>query len=407
MTPSDDGLVTLVRRALAETPAAPTTTDPLGALDRRIHRARVRLAVGTGMAVAAVAAAVLVPLATLGSDRAGKVEVGVSPTPSASTSPSVAPLPGVERLWTNGASWVSGVSGQAPWFLVQNDDGTAQVAPVGAGGAPVDLVRVPSPADYVLAGKPTTWVIGSSDNGTTSWVTAIDSRSHGTMANRFDGRVFTYAATTADSLYVVAATSQGTEVDRFRVTADGNDIELVSTTRVSQDTSQVVATPDGHVWVHAGAKLVELVPTANGVDFGASGVWGTGAIFSATGDASGTLWAYDGGRVVALSPKLLQAGTSVAEGTRVGVAGRPGQALSDANGGLYVAVVEPGDGWDGHKEIGVYYYSPTALRDGSTPVTDLLPGVQVISMAIDPAGGVDYVDDAGTLNHWDPAGGSR
>ena len=81
-----NGVEDLLRQSLQEIPAETTIGDPLGELDRRVRRARRRLAVGGGVATAAVIAAVVVPLTLVSSgDRAG-VQIGGHPTPTA-TSP--------------------------------------------------------------------------------------------------------------------------------------------------------------------------------------------------------------------------------------------------------------------------------------------------------------------------------
>src|SRR3954467_13125572 len=91
----------MLRATLAETPTATSTTDPIGALDGRIRRARRRVGLGAGLGVVALAVAVAVPpAATGGSGPDSKAIIGDSPTPS----PSAGVQAGHEDVWMTGGA---------------------------------------------------------------------------------------------------------------------------------------------------------------------------------------------------------------------------------------------------------------------------------------------------------------
>src|SRR4051812_40989489 len=93
----------LLRQTLEETPVDSTTTDPLAGVERRLHRARRRLAVGAGVAAAAVAAAVVVPLVSLGDGHRNAEVIGPSTTtPSPSTSATQSA--GLADVWMQGGA---------------------------------------------------------------------------------------------------------------------------------------------------------------------------------------------------------------------------------------------------------------------------------------------------------------
>jgi len=375
----------LVRQALAETPAVTTTTDPMAALDRRVRRARRWLVAGAGVAAAAVVAAVVVPFAVLdGHGEPNGVGI-VNPQPS----PTQTPPPGTSVLWNLGAVSVSTDSDGQPWLLFNN--GSEQHEYVGRldeVGRVADPTEVPAPADEILAGDDVIWVIGTEtvDGTPSSRVTAIDAATHDVTTDVYDSVSLGSAVTVGDSLYVTARDAEGGGVDRLDLSADAVEIAAAKS---MPNAVELVATGDHHVWVHAGEHLVELIPSPRGFDVGETVTWGSGPLVGP--GRSVAVWAYDG-RLIELSPAMLAAGTSVAEGARVPVPGRPHAALQTRDGVLYVAV----------DSAGLYAYSSSSvLGDGNTE-TRSLEGVQVVTMTADLSGGVDYVDDQGRLIHWDP-----
>lgn len=389
----------LVRQALAATPSPTTSTDPLAGLDRRIRRARRRLAAGAGAVAAAVAAAVVVPLAVLGGNGSPNgLEIARTPTPA----PSVSNPPGVTTLWPGGAQWVAGAAGEQPWLLMKDAQGTY----VGQVGSNLTSARVPvdDQSSRLAVGQHEVWVWGTNASGTTGMVTVIPSSGPAhELAVR--GLVLGTGAVSDDALYVISHGEAGAAVHRYELTSAGIETSTLQFSVISN----VVATGDGDIWVQSGSKLVEVLPNETSMRKGLVVDWGTGALLGATTgsnkeDRSG-LWA-DDGRVIDLSPKLLAGCVSCAEGYRVPAAGRPGAVAEPSQGGLYLSVDEVrAPGWQGYKNIGLYYYSPASLQ-GNTEITSALTGVRAMAIAADPNGGVDYVDDQGQLNHWDPTAGA-
>lgn len=386
----------LVRQALAETPTANTTTDPLAALDRRVRKARRWLAAGTGAAAAAVVAAVVVPIAVLsgGNGTANTVIVGHSPTPSPSSTPVAVGPPGTEVLWTNGAVSVSDDSGGTPWLLSSSGHGD-YVNQVG-GGNLREGFKVQSPADYLVAGDTVIWVVGNGDGaGTMSRITALDPSTGALSTSTFSARTFGDAAVVGDTLYVT--TSDG--VDRMDAV---NGIQQRLATVPAP--GEIAASQNGHLWVRSGSnKLVELVPTQTGMNVGATVDW-PGDVYGPTGvDSNGDdMWAYDG-RIIGLTPKNLLGCISCAEGWRLSVGGRPSSVVTARDGSVFAAVPQASAaGKRAGLDAGVYYYSPQSVHSGGGSSDGQLFGVAAVAVVADPRGGVDYLDQNGALYRWNP-----
>lgn len=386
----------LVRQALAETPSATTTTDPLAALDRRVRKARRWLAAGAGAAAAAVVAAVVVPIAVLnsGNDAANKVVVGHNPTPSPSSSPVAVGPPGTEVLWTNGAVSVSDASDGTPWLLSSTDHGD-YVNQLGDSRLRAGY-KVQSPADHLIAGDNVIWVIGNGDGaGTMSRITAVDPSTADVSTSTFSSRTFGAAAVVGDTLYVT--TTDG--VDRMDAV---NGIQQRLATVASP--GEIAASQNGHLWVRSGSsKLVELVPTQTGMNVGATVDW-SGDVYGPMGADSNDddLWAYDG-RIIGLTPKNLLGCVSCAEGWRLSVGGRPASVVTAKDGSVFAAVpVASSAGKKAGLDAGVYYYSPQSVHSGGGSSDAQLFGVDAVEVVADPNGGVDYLDQNGALYRWNP-----
>lgn len=400
MTPIED----LVREALAATPTAPANTDPLAGLDRRVRRARRRLAVGACAVTAAVAAAIVVPLAVLGGNgKPNSVNIVNPPTPS----PTASPPPGTTVLSSQGAVWISTDSDGHAWLLEQNPAISDQyyVAQVGPNG-PGKGFNVPGPADYVVASDNVIWVVGAGVAGDDmSRLTAIDTRTGDVVTLALQHQYLSFAGAVDDGLYVDRTDATGGHVDLFELRS--GDIESVQSTPVSSP-GEIASSEKGHVWVRSDKKLVELIPKTDGFQSGATVEW-PGEIYGPTGaDSLGdSLWAYDG-RIIGLTPKNLLGCLSCAEGWRINVAGPPTAVVTDKDGGLFAAVPEvTPEARQAGFEYGLYFY-PAKLVHGAGAISGpSLKGAVARSLAADPAGGVDYVDDLGRLMHWDPAEESR
>jgi hypothetical protein len=334
-----------------------------------------------------VVAAVVVPLAVLGGNASpNSVKVLTPP------SPSPVPLPsGTTALWTDDAASVTVDSSGQRWVLY-SDGGQDYITHLagGAGGP----IAVQSPADYVVAGD-TAWTVGT-DRGTgTVRVSALDAGGDVLTLEPFTGVVEAPPVVVGDSLFVLAADNAATRVRRFVLGSGGIDqsqpLEIDGAT-------EIAATSEGHVWVLAGQRITEVAPVKTGLSTGTTVDWG-GDIFGPTRTDTGgdSLWAYDGDRLIGLTPQNLLAGTSVAEGWRLSVPGHPTAAAESAKGDVYVAT-----------ESGLLHYTKQDVQDSCCPHPATLSGVHASALSIDPAGGVDYVDSTGRVIRWDPAGsGSR
>ena len=392
MTPIEE----LVRQALAETPTAATSTDPVAALDRRVRRARRRLIAGAGAVAAGVAAAVVVPLAVLGGGSPQDVKVFTSPTPT----PSASAPAGTTVLWPTGAVWVSSDSDGRRWLMyVQNDQ--TYVGQVSAGG--VDhATKVEGPADYVVAGDNLIWVVGAGVAGDDmSRLTAIDTRTGDVVTSALPHEYLSYAVAVDDQIYVDRSDATGGHVDLFGLR--NAVIESVASAPVSKP-GEIALSQKGHVWVRSDKKLVELVPSRDGFQPGATVDW-PGEIYGPTGsDSAGdSLWAYDG-RIIGLAPENLLGCLSCAEGWRINVAGPPSAVVTDTHGGLFAAVPEvTPEARQAGFLYGLYFYPPEDVHGPGTITGPSLEGTVAQSLVANPAGGVDYVDDLGRLMHWDPA----
>ncbi|HET7530660.1 MAG TPA: hypothetical protein VFJ98_06845 [Mycobacteriales bacterium] len=387
----------LLRQALSETPAATTVHDPLAAVDRRVRRARARIAAGAGVGVAAVAAAVIVPLTVAGSSRgADGLQVGHSPSPTpaathggppASEAVTTVDAPGPissVAVSADGRAYAAG-----SW---QVSSGAAFVGQV-QGGKLTHVVTVPGPADAVIADMDVAWVYGTDRTGR-SRLTAVYLQSGGTAPDdALPGRILS-ATAAADSLFVLTATPQGTEVDRF--VTDNQGLALVDDHPVA-GAKRLVTDAAGQAWVQTGRQLIPLLPEAQTFSFGHAVPWPGGQPVYGPALPSG-VWAYDG-RLIELSPPLLANGTSVAEGWRLNTNGVPSAAVSAPGGGAYYGIRSAAAGSDS----GVFYYSRRAMTDGAARPDDRLAGVGVAALAVDPDGGVLLVTTSGKLQHWTPA----
>lgn len=388
----------LVRQALAETPTAVTTTDPLTALDRRVRKARRWVAAGAGAVAAAVVAAIVVPLAVLsgGNDAANnKLIVGHTATPSAGNPP------GVTTWWSHGAVSIASPyprDGARPWILVKDNGSPTAIAPVDPNGL-TGSIPVEDPADYVVAGD-TVWTVGTDGSVGTVRVSAVDPVGDTVTVRPFTGAVEAVPAAVGNSLYVLTADNASTSVRRFVLSSDGIDesqpLEIDGAT-------EIAATSKGHVWVLAGQKLSEVITNGQSLSAGSTVDW-SGDIYGPMGaDSHGDdMWAYDGDRLIGLTPKYLSGCVSCAEGYRINVSGRPVAVATADDGGLFVAAGQKGSDQVTGAVNDLYFYAPQDVQGAGQLSGSLLHGANVVAMAADPSGGVDYVNVRGELDHWDP-----
>ena len=384
----------LVRQALAETPTAPSSTDPLAALDRRVRRARRMIAVGACAVTAAVAAAIVVPLAVLGGDGSPNgLEVARTPTPTSSPAPST-PLQPVEMWWKPGADGLARgmtTGGGSSWLVVERNDGAHALVQFGPTGDKLSETPIATPADFVASGGGDLWVWGGGDgqnpDALLQLVDPADASARPISLTLADSAIFDVAVIGDDAWVTVP--DQVLQVRKVN-----GALTVVSRTDL-KGAGQIVATENGHLWVQADQQLVELAPTGgSGPETAATENWSGGLLAASSGD---TVWSTDDPqRAVELDPTALGAGSSVAlSGKRLMASDRPTALAVDDAGGVYVATV--GEEVD--------YFGPDVAFG---PITAHLGAVDVDSLAAAPGGGVVLSTRSGELMHWDPAGdGSR
>jgi hypothetical protein len=384
----------LLRQVLTETPTSTTVLDPLSNVDRRVRRARTRIAVGGGAAFVAIVVAVAVPLTATGGRTQG-LQVGKSPTQTPTHGGPLASQ-GVTTVGAPGP--VSSVS--------VSDDGRAYAVgswQVSSGAAFVGLVQgrqlthvvtLPGPADTVIADNDIVWVYGTDPETGRSRLAAVYPGTGGTATDdALPGRIVS-ATAAADSLFVVTAESRGMEVDRF--VTDDKGLGLVDFHPIA-DATRLVSDAAGQAWVQTDKELIPLQPDAQSFTFGPAVPWSGHQPVYGPASPSG-VWTYDG-RLIELTPPLLATGTSVAEGWRLNTADVPSAAVSVPGGGVYYAVRSGAADSDN----GVFYYSRRSMTDGASRPDVGLGGFGVTSLAAEPDGGVLLVTSSGRLQHWTPA----
>jgi hypothetical protein len=82
----------------------------------------------------------------------------------------------------------------------------------------------------------------------------------------------------------------------------------------------------------------------------------------------------------------------------VATPGRPLRVLMNSDGGCHVSLASVP-----RSRVAMAYFSPIALSASHPTPTDVHAGRRVVDFALDPTGGVVYVDHSGTLRRWDPA----
>ena len=391
MTPIEE----LVRQALAETPTATTATDPLAALDRRVRRARRWLAAGAGAATAAVVAAVVVPLAVLGGNNAGKVDVVNTPTPSPSRTATA--IAGAD-VWLSGAHGVTSGGGFIWTVAADSNDSRSLLQIDPSTGEEASGTTLDSPADFALYAGGEVWVWGGGDGAYPDSLLQVRAISKGRLEpggwrplSLPQTPIFDVAVVDDNAWVVVPdAVVQVQLVDHV--------LKVVSQTPLT-GAHRIVATPNGHLWVQADSRFIELVPTGgSGPETGPTEHWAGPLLAASTGDS---VWSTDDPRrAVELDPTALGAGASVAlVGKRLMTAGRPTLLTVDADGGVYVAF-HSGRAPNGE----IDYFAP---GNSFGPASARLPDADVETMAAAPGGGLAISTFSGQLQHWDPAAAAR
>ncbi|HET6910606.1 MAG TPA: hypothetical protein VFH54_14825 [Mycobacteriales bacterium] len=389
----------MLRDALHETPtSAPRSADPIPAIERRVRRLRVVAAVSLS-AAAAVAAAVVVPM-SVGTSGHARVQIldttptpAPSPTPSASANVTGGPQPTL--VWM-GANWVASAPSGLPWMLYDDGsgaDGGTRIARL-TPPQPQAGAQVQTPADQVLPGQDVVWVVGATHGGTTmSRVDAMSTSGAPIASKALPGELLSSATVTGDDLYVVRGGSSATaHVDRLQMV--GGRIET-ATVAVPQ-AKQVVATAGGEVWAQTPSHLVRITSTGSGISTSTTVIWSGDIIGTDQRTGDQAFWTWDGSRVVQLTPSLLSAGSSVAQGDRLLVPGHAAIAVTAPGGGLYLSIVEGA-------APGIYYYPADQLGSGQPQPGAIWHEATAGSICVDPRGGVDITSADGVIYRWDPA----
>src|SRR3954452_18269954 len=388
-----NGVEDLLRQSLQEMPAATTIRDPLAELDRRIRRARRRLAVGGGVAAAAVIAAVVVPLTLVNSgDRAG-IQIGGHPT-SLTRVQLDSTAYGVATNDDRGHSFV----------VIDRGDGAGRaVVELAGNGDRIRSRAVPDSALFVAQRGGMVWVWGGGDGAfPDTQVTALGpGPTAGATLSLGRGQAVRSLAVTKGGNAWAVTVDQVVHL-RYR---DGavHVVERIPVTGAQR----IVTSLEGTLWVQAGTRLVELLPNGDGQDTSyadpqsLSHHWAGDLLAAGMRDSFGSadrLWMASGSRqVVLLDPLTVDQGANLAPDAYVGVPvnlpDRPTALAEDGIGGIYVALAGGG----------VVFYDFGAVPKGGPPTARLArDAVDVETMAVSSDGSLLMQDFGGKLLRWSP-----
>jgi hypothetical protein len=289
---------------------------------RRVQRRHRNRRVVAGVTVALVAiAATGIALAARDTDE----DVAVTSRPSTSTSMTSTSVP------TTDTSAVPNGAGYAAVVIV---DGEVFAGGNGfvARGDGSDRIDVPGQVVSLVAGVDDGLVWAHGDG----WVAAIDviSASHPAETSTPLQLVGTWHGGAVGDIVAlpsreVAISLPGSNEVAIAKTSAIAELEEVWRISVGAGPRDLVRTTGGDVWVASGDGISEL-------DVGAQGVKRTeqwsGPLLAPS--LSGGIWTVDGDRVIDLHPENLDAGVSVAEGTRYQARAT---AVTETPYGLYVA----------------------------------------------------------------------
>jgi hypothetical protein len=384
----------LLRESLRTAPGVtPAASDPMSVVAARVRR--VRAWWGGGVAVAVAAAAIAVPLALAGGTAPGAGRlVPAAPTP---TSTSTLP-PGSEgpTVWDRRAAAVAAGGGWL-WEL-QRDAGSnngsghlIKLDPATHKGQ--QSWAVAAPYDFMTYGLGRLWIWGGGDgaypDGLLQVIDPSQDRSPAATVNRagvgFGDVAFVNGdawATTGDSVWQIDAAGH-----------------VLSRTPVGSSAGRIVA---------AGGSLWVGLPSDNAIQEVAPRVGGPGAhagLTQATADGQLILLAGYGADQLVISngddvrtEPLPRAGGEGGPGDNsVPLPGKPTAVVELPNGHLVVA------GGSENGPAGVYVLTAATFPGGcSSLCSGLGLPANVLSLVVNPAGGVELVLDDGTAEFWRP-----
>jgi len=381
----------LVRESLRTAPpVAPSSSDPLGLVSRRVRRARALWGGGAAAVIAVVVAAVVVPLSLR--DSAGERLVPTRPSPTASPvarhgvttwdKMAVAVAAGDGYLWEVRRD---PAANDGSGFLVKVDPATHES---------LQQWDVRAPFDFMTYGLGHAWVWGGGDGGYP------------------DGLLQTFDVSTSDGC---PCTSTGYHGAGF------GDVTFLGGHAWATAGSQVweMAPGGGRLWSHSfgpgsapgrvvavgGRLFVQLSPTSmQQLIPEGDGVGARLGVTSMVSDAVEVLLGVQGTDML-----LVSTGRDVEQWRRYG-ADVVGNAVLESGVG-HVATLPSGDlvvstlGFeDGTVQPALWFVSrgPDGLLCPACAVGKIVDDVSVVSLVANPAGGVDYVLDDGTAGHWQP-----
>lgn len=267
---------------------------------RRVHRRRRnRRALAGVAAVVALVAAYGIVLATHRTDERVSVSSDETTTPSSTAPPSSAPRFTAVAI-VGGDVWAGGDG------FVSLGDGS-------------DRIDVPGTVQSLAVGD-VLWVRGD------TWVVAIDTAAKNVVGTWRGGRTGDVEALPSREAAISLPDTDEVAIVKTSAIAELEEVWRIPVRTAPRD---LVRTTGGDVWVTCGDGISEL-------DVGAQGVkrferW-RGPLLAPS--RSGGIWTVDGDRIIDLHPENLDAGLSVAEGTRYQA---QATAVTETSFGLYVA----------------------------------------------------------------------
>lgn len=393
----------LLRTALRNAPTPETSTgDPLADLERRLGRARKRLAWMAAAAVIVVVAGIVVPLSLIGP--------GSSPSGSDTASSQSWPDSRVTSL-TSGGGYVWTVTDKPSpshdrYYVQKRNPETGQVL--------ASYLAGPS-EEFVAYGAGEVWTWGGGDGGDPDGVVVVltDTGASETNANLGRGKGILTVANRIGMAFVGNVGYAVQENDHTIMAFDSEEAESAAVERLAVPGALSVLAVHGTLLAVGANRVVGQFPTNTGwpppvrtaqdlKHRAASAtepikIKGLPLVASAAG-----VWALEGGQLVQQDLAGHQLGGQVdvtQQGDPASATGPdPAQVAVDRAGGLYVAVNRTVT----NRNAGtLLYYSPTALTSSDPrPTATHVSTGRISSITADPSGGVVFAGSI--LGRWNP-----